>query len=267
MQSAFRELYEYMLSHIDMEVEEILKNLRSEEITNQDQVDEIWGAKYTQDQKKVIVKKTARFMDALLNSIDLDGDDNLSEDEIDNFKNFFTFSSITSVKKPQIVGPDEVGGIKISMRTFNSWPEFEEEQRKKEDERVKFLGVCKQIHDLIINTLNSNRLSFEPRYGDGTFSFRVPTQMAKKTKTKKTKAKKTTVFANCGLIDLSKKNCYLNLYYESNDTLPPGAKYWSEKNKKQHKIGYKFETVEQFQEYRDSIEGLIIKSYNYLTEK
>ena len=141
--------------------------------------------------------------------------------------------------------------------TYADWSEFENAQGSN-PKKKPFLPVAKSVHDLLIASLNENNLSFDVRYGDGTFSISVSKERAKS-------GKRTC--ARFGLLDLRGKCSYLeSLYKAADDPLPTGADYWKKDILTQYSYNFYLDPETNIQELVESIKGAILRSYGFLSK-
>jgi hypothetical protein len=140
---------------------------------------------------------------------------------------------------------------------YASWPEFEKEQSAKGPQEKSFMPIAKNVHDLIISSFKENNMQFEVRYGDGSFSFYVPEQLAQS---------RMRTCARFGLVSsLRKDRCYLeSLLKEADDKLPEGAIQFK-KNDPTH-YGYRFASPDDFEKVKKDLKAGIVRSYKILAK-
>ncbi|MEW6600601.1 MAG: ankyrin repeat domain-containing protein [Nitrospirota bacterium] len=163
--------------------------------------------------------------------------------------------SVQPDPKELTIKPDNIESEKSEGRvTYNDFAEFKEAQGKYLKKRP-FLPVAEAVHNLAVKALDENRLPFEIRFGDGTFSLSVPKEMAKS---------RTRTFVRFGLLGVKGYSYLESLYKGDDDPLPKGAHYWKKDNLTQYVFDLYSDT--SMQEMEDPIRGAIINSYGMLSK-
>jgi tetratricopeptide (TPR) repeat protein len=153
---------------------------------------------------------------------------------------------------------DDEAPAKGKRNTYASWPEFEKEQSAKGPQKKSFMPIAKNVHDLITSAFNENKMPFEVRYGGGTFSFSVPTGIAKSG---------NKVCASFGLIGLGRYPHLKYIYKEAADPLPQDAKHYTKNGSEIPTMYYiSFKSEAAVQEMEQTIKEAILKSYKLLSK-
>jgi hypothetical protein len=115
MQSAYKEIYDYMLENRNDITIALLSALSDvEKLTVWDGFSES-SDKMTASEKKAYVKKIAKFMSEFCVAAWLEDDDSLTEDAIDNIKDILSVSSITAISEKPITSVDESQSSKVNL--------------------------------------------------------------------------------------------------------------------------------------------------------
>lgn len=137
---------------------------------------------------------------------------------------------------------------------FSGWDEFEKAQSAKDPLKKSFMPIAENVHELIISTFKENKMQFEASYGDGTFSFSVPKDLAK--------SKKRTC-VRFGLLNFKKDGCYIeSLYKDADDELPKGAKLRKKDDPTEY--FYNFSSIDDFEKVKQDIKKGVLRSYKIL---
>lgn len=254
MQLEFKEIYNYFLKNRELIDKDMFDSLRSEGQLreNSDLVEEIWGNKYKSKEDKMIFKRTAKFVQALWNTINRDNDEVLSEEEIEAFMDILCFSSITSVNTG-LAGDDKTSG-RTSRITYTKFDEFVDGQSE-DPLKKRFMPIARKVHELIIEALEEQNLPYEVRYGGGTFSFSVPKDNAKS---------KKRSFARCGLLDHTLSRTYFDyLYIAEGESLPEGAQFMSDGSSR---CSYDLASLEDFEKVKQALKKGVVKSYRIIAK-
>jgi len=151
---------------------------------------------------------------------------------------------------------DEAGTRKKRI-TYVNWNAFETEQQAKDELKKKWMPIAKRVHGFIQDVLRDNNLKYELRYGDGTFSFYVPTDKAKSRQRK---------FARFGLVSFTRRHCYLDGLYVTDVRDVPQIAHCDTPNDDMPTYSLRFVTMDDFEQAKDVIEKGVIKSYGLLAQ-
>lgn len=145
---------------------------------------------------------------------------------------------------------------KGSRTTYETWDQFEKEQVSKDLLKKRFMPIAKNVHDLIVSTYEEHDMPYEVKYGDGTFSFAVPSDLAKT---------RTRTCVRFGLLNFKKDSCYIeSLYKDADEELPKGAKL--RKKDDPTVYFYNFASPDDFEKVAQDIKKNVVKSYRILAK-
>jgi len=134
---------------------------------------------------------------------------------------------------------------------YNNWSDFESGEGARCPIRKHNLPIVKHIHDLILELCNQHKIAInEVHYGGGTFSFRRSPPLGVR----------KTVFASVGLLSLAFQIPYIRFWIEPGSEIPAGAIKWST-TRDVHV--FRFETLAQFDEFKNSVSTAIVRSYEW----
>ena len=141
--------------------------------------------------------------------------------------------------------------------TYQSWDEFEKAQYQKGALYKEFMPIAKQFHDMLMSTFQEENKPVEPRYGESTFSFSVPKDLAKSRK---------RTFASFGMLNLVTQKCYIqNLYKEADDELPEGSRLYKKSDPTVYV--YSFGSMSEYESVKPDLKACIIRSYELLSSE